>query len=403
MNEERNNTTDELQNDLPDISSENVQDTTATTGANLAETYFEDRKVDEPTRKSGWVSNLFFVAVIVLSLILMYQLSSNAADGSEKTLLEILSKLNVEFFLVAIITVVAMMFLDSMKYYFIMQATVGYSKYSTVLKVSILGKYYDNITPFSSGGQPFQIYYLHKKGMSGGESSAIIFIKFCFNMLMWLAICFCLMLFNRGALATYVTDGTQRNLFSVLGWVGFSFNLMIPLTIIAFAVFPKAMETVTRWILTLGNKLKLVKSEDEVVFRAKRVAKDFRSAFVVMWKKPLYAVLLLLCCICEPLLGMMLPYFVVVAFSGEAIMPSWDLMLAIMTLHVYVSMSVTVVPTPGNSGALENSFLLVLTSVAEGVLFWTVFTWRFLSYYTYVIIGLIIVVADFVRKHRIRK
>lgn len=394
MDEELNKTEDQQVPALPAEESLNKEDSTK-----LADKYFEDRTVDEPNRKNGWITNLFFVAVLVLSLLLMYQLSRNAADGSEKTLKEIFHNLNTEYLCAAFVTLAAMMFLDSMKYFVIMRATVGMSCYGTALKVSLLGKYYDNITPFSSGGQPFQIYYLYKRGLRGGESTAVIFIKFCFNMLMWLAICFCLMVFNRGALA-YVADPKKRELFQALGWVGFSFNLMIPLTIIAFVVFPKVMETITGWILKLGSKLKLVKSQDAIVLRAKRIAKDFRSAFVVMWKKPFHAVLLLLCCICEPFLGMMLPYFVVVGLSGSALTPSWDLMFAIMTLHVYVSMSVTVVPTPGNSGAMENAFLLVLTSVAEGVLFWSVFTWRFLSYYTYVIIGMFFVIVDMVKKNR---
>jgi hypothetical protein len=37
------------------------------------------------------------------------------------------------------------------------------------LETTILGKYYDYITPFGSGGQPFQIYNLSKKGISDGN------------------------------------------------------------------------------------------------------------------------------------------------------------------------------------------------------------------------------------------
>ena len=261
-----------------------------------------------------------------------------------------------------------------------------------------MGKYYDNITPFASGGQPFQIHYLHKKGFSGGESTAVIFIKFCFNILIWLAICLCLMVFNRGALDVYVADDTQRRLFVVLGWIGFAINCSIPVVIIAFAVFPKLMETLTRWFLALGYKLKIVKSRDAVVIKAKRIAKDFRAAFVIMIHKPLHAVGLALICVCEQFLSIMLPYLVVVAMAGATIEPNVQLMFAIMTMNVYVSMSVTAVPTPGNSGALETAFSLVLTSVAEGVLFWTVFGWRFLSYYSFILIGLCIFIADFIRK-----
>ena len=372
------------------------------TALQLAKENFANRKVDEPTRGNKWVSNIFFVAVLVLTIVLMYQLSMNAADG-QKTFSEIWKNIRVEYAVASVLTLLTMIVLDTMKYFVILHATTGKFRLMMSLKTSLTGKYYDNITPFSSGGQPFQIHYLHKKGLTGGESTAVIFIKFCFNILLLLAISMCLMVFNKDALYTYVTNESQRNWFLVLGWVGFALNCSIPLLIIAFAVFPKLMETLTRWFLTLGHKMKLIKSKDAIVLRAKRVASDFRSAFVIMFHKPLHAICLTVCCLGELFLSMMLPYFVVVALAGNAVTPSWDLMFAIMTLNVYVSMTVTAVPTPGNSGALESAFLLILTSVAESVLFWSVFSWRFLSYYTFIIIGVCIFVVDFIRKQRRQK
>ena len=372
------------------------------TDLQLAKENFANRKVDEPTRGNKWVSNIFFVAVLVLTIVLMYQLSMNAADG-QKTFSEIWKNIRVEYAVASVLTLLTMIVLDTMKYFVILHATTGKFRLMMSLKTSLTGKYYDNITPFSSGGQPFQIHYLHKKGLTGGESTAVIFIKFCFNILLLLAISMCLMVFNKDALYTYVTNESQRNWFLVLGWVGFALNCSIPLLIIAFAVFPKLMETLTRWFLTLGHKMKLIKSKDAIVLRAKRVASDFRSAFVIMFHKPLHAICLTVCCLGELFLSMMLPYFVVVALAGNAVTPSWDLMFAIMTLNVYVSMTVTAVPTPGNSGALESAFLLILTSVAESVLFWSVFSWRFLSYYTFIIIGVCIFVVDFIRKQRRQK
>ena len=359
---------------------------------------FADRDVKEPKRKRAWLGNLFFVVVLAVTLVLVYQLSANAAEGEQKTLKEIFGNMRTDYAVMAVGALFVMIFLDSMKYFVILHATSSKKYFGTSLKTSLLGKYYDNITPFASGGQPFQIHYLHKKGFSGGESTAVIFIKFCFNILIWLAICLCLMVFNRGALDVYVADDTQRRLFVVLGWIGFAINCSIPVVIIAFAVFPKLMETLTRWFLALGYKLKIVKSRDAVVIKAKRIAKDFRAAFVIMTHKPLHAVGLALICVCEQFLSIMLPYLVVVAMAGATIEPNVQLMFAIMTMNVYVSMSVTAVPTPGNSGALETAFSLVLTSVAEGVLFWTVFGWRFLSYYSFILIGLCIFIADFIRK-----
>ena len=112
----------------------------------------------------------------------------------------------------------------------------------------------------------------------------------------------------------------------------------------------------------------------------------------------MHSVILILLCAAEPFLSMMLPYFVVVAIGG--IEPSWQLMFEIMTLNVYAQMSAMIVPTPGNSGAVESAFMLAITTLSTGALFWTVFSWRFLSYYSYIIIGTCIVVHQLIKNNR---
>lgn len=355
-----------------------------------------------PHKNTRIWTNVFFVLSIGLSLYLMYQLSRSTFND-EKPFVEAFAQLNVKYFALAVATLVAMIFLDSLKYFVIMRATRIRAPYSTALTVGLLGKYYDNITPFASGGQPMQIYYLHKRGIGGGESSAVIFIKFAFNMTMWLTICFCLMLFNRGALATYVGDAAQRQLFTVAGWIGFAVNCALPLLIVMFVVFPKMTWGLTRGILHIGYKLKIVKDKDQVISRADRALKRFVVSFLRMIKRPFHSLLLALLCLLEPLLSMILPYLVVVALGGANVTPSFELMFAIMTLNVYASMSATIVPTPGNSGAVESALMTMLTSVSVGVLFWTGVTWRFLSYFSYIIIGTGITIFHLVQNNKSRK
>jgi len=48
------------------------------------------------------------------------------------------------------------------------------------IKLGVVGRYYDLITPLGSGGQPFEIYYLKKDGYSGETSTAIPLAKYMF-------------------------------------------------------------------------------------------------------------------------------------------------------------------------------------------------------------------------------
>ena len=380
--------------------------------ANACDTSNASEQPENPRKKSQIWGNIFFLVSIALSIVLMSLFASSYDSGDNKdkhfaeVFVEVFSNINVKYLLISLATLLLMIVLDSLKYFVIMRATRVGANYTTALTVGLLGKYYDYITPFSSGGQPMQIYYLHKKGISGGESSAVIFIKFAFNMTMWLIICFCLMIFNRGALYQYVTDATQLKVFQVGGWIGFAVNCALPLLILSCVVFPKMTWAITRWVLNIGYKLKIVKDKDAQFERGKQAVSDFVSAFVSMIKRPFHSIALALLCIAEPLLGMLLPYFVVVAL-GSASIPSLStfdpqLMLAIMTLNVYVQMSVTIVPTPGNSGAMESAFMMALVNISEGVLFWTAFSWRFLSYYSYIIIGFVITLVQLIKRNRHR-
>lgn len=353
-----------------------------------------------PRKKSTFLGNVFFVFSIALSLYLMYSFASSNDLGSQKGFAEVFSQINVPYLMLALSALAAMIILDALKYLVIMRATDVHQGFGTALSVSLTGKYYDNITPFSSGGQPMQIYQLHKKGIGGGQSSAIIFIKFAFNMTMWLTICLLLMVINRDALTLHVEDQTQRQLLMAGGWIGFAVNCALPLMILSCAIFPKMTWAITRWVLKIGYKLKIVKDIDGNMTRGKRAVNEFVAAFLTMIKKPLHSILLVVLCIAEPFISMMLPYFVVVALGGTAVVPSTELMFTIMTLNVYAQMSAMIIPTPGNSGAVESAFMFALSTLSSGVLFWTVFSWRFLSYYSYIIIGTCITIIRFVKNNR---
>ena len=125
--------------------------------------------------------------------------------------------------------------------------------------------------------------------------------------------------------------------------------------------------------------------------------------FAQMIKKPINLLLMLLYCLIELALSTVLPYYVVLALCGDAVTPGWALMLDIATLNVFSQLGTSFVPTPGTSGAVENLFMLTLTHIATGVLFWTVFSWRFLSYYSFIVIGLFMSIEKFIRQHRQRK
>ncbi len=361
----------------------------------------ETSEMDHKREGTKLWENLFFVISVVVSILLMYLNSRNAAQGSEKSFAEVIAGVNVKYLVICLGILLLMIVFDSFKYNVILRTTTGKSNYPVSLKVSLMGKFYDNITPFSSGGQPFQIFYLHQKGFSGGQGSAIILFKYSINMAIRLVVSAVLMIFNVQSLWV-LQDPAQQTFYQVAGWIGFALNFAISFGIVAFAIFPTITQRLVKWGMKTTSKLKHKKAHGTTK-RSMAIAQDFRKTFSQMVKRPLRLLLMIAYCLIEFVLSAVLPYYVVLALCGDAVTPGWTLMLNIATLNVFSQLGTNFIPTPGTSGAVENLFMLTLTHIATGVLFWTVFSWRFLSYYSFIIIGMCMSIEKFIRQYRQRR
>ena len=148
-----------------------------------------------------------------------------------------------------------------------------------------------------SSDLPMQIYYLNKKGYSGGVSSAVVLIKYFVWMICWLLVSLLLMACNVGILDKL--DHTYKVLLLTLGWVGLAINLLLPLMVILFVVVPKLANKLASGIVGIGVKIKLVKDKEKTLGKARKVVSDFRNSFAIMSRRPVLFILLIVMCLVE--------------------------------------------------------------------------------------------------------
>lgn len=385
---------------------------------------FSSRPSVEPPKKSkNWVSLVLLPIVIALGLYFMIQLVSdiNKAEGTW-SINDLIRNINVKYLFVMFAAIIFVMLLESVKYLIVTHAVTGKLRPLDSIKVAFVGKYYDDITPFSAGGQPMQIVYLHKKGHSTGTSSAIILIKYFIQMMCWVSICFFLMILNRGVLDKYVTGELYgiptKQMLVIAGWIGWAVNAILPCSIVFFAIFPKFTNKVLEGCINIviniswraanrrerktgksqhGRKIKLIRRKRKWIDNANSAVADFRSSFIVMAHKPLHFISLVVSCIAEQLVTWAFPFIVLIAFD-KGFVPSAEIALAIMALNVYTAMTVTVVPTPGNSGLMEIVMGVALSAILGAASVWVLVGWRMSTYYIYILIGMGITIFEFVRK-----
>ncbi len=390
----------------PEVESENIADGDAENSTeNNAESSAENASEAEspntdavsapPKKKRGIriLRNIFLIAVIALGIWSLFGIVNEIEPTAGTSLFDILRGASPIFCVVLIAAVLFIMILDTAKFCIISKTVTGKFHVLTSAKTNFIGKYYDAVTPFATGGQPMQIYYLNTKGISGGNSSAMVLIRYIFSIMCWIILGAALMI--AGSVKGVLNGVSGGNLLKIAGWIGIGVNLIVPAFVLLFLIVPKLMLKITVFTVKLGYKIKIVKDIDKTTKRATKIVSDFKSAFAHMAKSPVKFIALLIVCFCESALTFSIPYFIMKAFSC----PVDGLALSIMSLNVFAVFGVSFIPTPGNSGVMEGMGALAFSVAAGSALIWSVLTWRLFVFYIYIIIGLGITVYDIIKKN----
>ena len=256
-------------------------------------------------------------------------------------------------------------------------------------KVSAIGRYYDVITPFATGGQPFQIYYLSKYGIKPSEAVSITLGKYIFRQIASIVF-FGVALFVNLYITTSASNAGQVTI-GVASWAGFIINFILLAIIILICTNKKIGGGLVIGFIKLGYKLKIVK-DYKATFRKvmlgvrnwQSTIKSYNKSYFIVPANTLLSILYMISMYS-------IPYFIFCAFEG------WQpaMWSHILTLAVMVDLAACFMPLPGGTGVAELSFVALFSSLfSTGNVFWALIIWRVASYYIYIIQGLLLLLYD---------
>lgn len=322
---------------------------------------------------------LLFVAVNIIVIVA----TAVAEFGNSKTAAELKDvKINGWLLIPAALCFLVALGLDIYKYALMIRqnSVPGSLNRHEIWKIArrtvILGRYYDNITPAAVGGQPFQIYYLHKNGkLTSGLATTVSMMGMISLQIAFIIIA--LICFLSGGL------GDGSGVLSVTAWLGLLFYAFWPVTVILAMFFPKITAKLINFVVIVLAKLKIVKNRQAATAKIEHEVNEYASSIKVALKSKRLVVQMLLASLVFNFLTATVPFFVLTAFGGGV--DFWQT----FATTIAVMSAVYFVPTPGNSGAAEGTFFLVFSALSDGYVFWAMLVWRFFSYYIYIIMGLI--------------
>lgn len=370
-----------------------------------------EERSSNKTKKQKWktvIKTFLMVLLIGLSIWLMFGLG-NYIHGDQLGFLDMLrSSFDWRYFLLLLAAIAAYILFESLKYAYLLKISTGKWKLKNSIKTMFLGKYYDGITPLGTGGQPFQIYYLHKRNVPAGAATAVPLVKYIVSTFVFGIICAVMLGLTPSYFKTDTAISNKLTLsFMIIAWIALAFNMLTPAVMILLSAFPKVGKKIIVWLVKVLHKMHIVKHKYPVTKKYVYEVAEYRNALKLLVKKWYMLIPLILFSVAETFLYLSMPFFTVIAIAG--VTPSASLLIQIWCLSAVSFYAASLVPTPGNSGASETTSSIIFATVAgiELVVGWVVFTWRFITFYLYILVGVCMnvfsMIRDAVRAKRARK
>ena len=253
--------------------------------------------------------------------------------------------------------------------------------FKKTLELTLIGQFLNGITPFQSGGQPFQIYLLKKDGVRITDSGNIM-IKDFISYQLPLIIMGILCLFLNTRIKIFSNNTYLNNLI----FLGFGINLIILIFLIlipfsknfGIKIVNKIIDFIFKFKIT--KKFKVTKEDlKEGVSHFYQSSKELKKEKKLFLKAIIFNSLYLL-------LLYLVPYFIFKSFGCENIT-----ILGSIIATSFVMLIGNFIPIPGATGGIEYSFLQFFGYFCvDPILSGAMLMWRGVTYFFGMFIGFVV-------------
>lgn len=365
--------------------------------AQLAQEIEEKESRDtKKKRQSWWIKTILMLVFIGVSVYIMFKITDLVSPKGTKSFLEMVQGIDWRFLLLFVGIILISMLFEGCTYSYLIKISTGKFHLKTSLKTMYLGKYYDGITPLATGGQPFQIYYLHKKDIPTGVATAVPLVRYIVTTFV-----FCFASVIMLALVPHVMSLDDKTYWLVVvAWVSLGLNLLVPVAIMFVSLFPKTGRKMIASIVSLLSKIRIVKHKYPTMKKYITEIDEYRDALKLLIRRWWKLIPLVIINLLYFVVYVSIPFFATLTIAGPSISDNLPLLfIQTACLSIVTFYSVSWIPTPGNSGVNEASAALVFTTLknVDSITGWMVLLWRFAIYYVFILSGIGISIFEIIR------
>ena len=244
------------------------------------------------------------------------------------------------------------------------------------VKIAMMGFYYNLVTPFASGSQPMQIYALNKYDINLSKSIAIVTNK---------TVLFQTVVTIYSAVIIFLNIEVLKNELPsmlVLMSIGMVMNIVSLLGGMLIVLTPNTMKIIVKVIVNILYRLNIFKSLNKKIHTINKFIDEYSYSIKLFIKNKKALYLSIILTIIQLTVFFSISYCVYKAFNLNGLS-----LFEVLSLQVFLYMSVSPIPTPGNVGANEVAFLTIFANVFPGnIIGYSVFLYSIYVYYFLVVV-----------------
>ena len=291
-----------------------------------------------------------------------------------KDIVDILTKIDIKYILLAFL------------FYALFIVIKGYVNYKITndkkrlslkeaIKHNIITQFFNGVTPFSTGGQPMEVYMLMEHDIPIAKATNQTIQSFIFYQIA-LVICGSIAVINNFLFPIF----PKVRILQILVLLGFIINVLVVVVLILISRSKKVTDKLSDLSIKVLKKLKRKVDEEDI----KQKFSDYHEGFKELRKRKKLFVGGVLLNIISLLCLYIVPMFLLYGMGDFTSLSIVDT----ITASAYVYVIGAFVPIPGASGGIEygftqfyGNFLNIKTTFALLII------WRFITYYLGIIIG----------------
>lgn len=290
---------------------------------------------------------------------------------------------NKSFIFGALICMLFYWLLDAWIIQSIFNLSKSQQRFSSYLKIAMIGQYYNLITPFSSGGQPAQIYAMtNDYKISLGLATSITINKFMIYH-------FIVTLFSLGmAIVKFSFILNLSLIIKTFIFIGLILNTLGILAIFAICYNSFVVKKILNILIRISKRFKFTKNiRQEVITKH---IDDYKACLYTFLENKKALCLVSVLSLAQIIIYYSVTYFVYLSFGF-----SKASLIDILAVQSLLYMAVNFIPTPGNSGASEGGFYLMFGFIFPSpIILYAIILWRLIVYYFNLVVTGCIVLID---------